>query len=921
MPLFTGARADASRSVVTIQKVVGVTLSSWLSNPPYDPPGNGASIYWAWTGAVTQAGVTVTHKLTAGAASARLVVSRNPDLSAPIYSVGTPSTSVSSVNGAVSNVVKQTATGLAPATTYYYGLMIDGVLDASKIGRFTTLSASQGSFTFALGGCCRCTVSSAVFSSILSKNPLFMFTLGDTPYGDTISPYTIDSAFDALLTSSTAAGAYRQIPTINMWSDHDFPTGPTSAGGANNLDGYSVGASGTAASLAFARAYWPNPPTYSSTATDAVGFSYAVGRILFVVPDCRSFMSNETDADGSTHTKWGSAQKAWVKAQFTAAKVAGQVVCLFTETPWIQDAPNDGDGWGNFALERREVMDFIQSVGIGGQTFIVASDMHALAIDDGTHTAGYVTSGSLKIPVFQVGALDQVNNANVGTYTSGIVQGVNQFGTVAVTDTGGDVGIAFQGYDVNGNAVAGMAYSFTVPAATLAAVTPGSTVPVNAAAPTISGTATVGQALTATTGTWSNAPQSYAYQWKRGGSTIAGATSSTYTLVAADQGAAISVAVTATNPSGNSAAATSAATAAVAAAAATLGALTLSPTSATAGTAYSGTISGQTSGSTIAASSSDGTSLTVSGSTVSGTFSAAGSPTVTLTETLSNATNSPKSSTFTVTVAAASAGTLNGYSYTNPEALAYAKRWTASPTATQGQLIDGLFTTLKGDGTYGLIDWLHLVASPASQSAVLDIKGHYDGTVSGSPVFTANAGYSGNGSTSNYIGTSYERNQATSSTKGASVNNESMFIWTLDTNAVSGAEYMIGSSLENAYLERTAATTIHTRPFSSTSTNCTTAGNNSGLIALSRTSSSAVSFYHNNVSGDTIAISGAAATSTAPSTATNITYCGDPGDSKSSTTQIAVAGMGQALSASNIATLYSALNTYLKGVGVTVGTS
>jgi hypothetical protein len=96
------------------------------------------------------------------------------------------------------------------------------------------------------------------------------------------------------------------------------------------------------------------------------------------------------------------------------------------------------------------------------------------------------------------------------------------------------------------------------------------------------------------------------------------------------------------------------------AASVTLAALTLSPTSATAGSAYSGTISGKTSGSTITATSSDGTTLTVSGTTVSGTFSAAGTPTITLTETLAGATNSPRSSTISFTVNAASWTTTNG---------------------------------------------------------------------------------------------------------------------------------------------------------------------------------------------------------------------------------------------------------------------
>ena len=90
--------------------------------------------------------------------------------------------------------------------------------------------------------------------------------------------------------------------------------------------------------------------------------------------------------------------------------------------------------------------------------------------------------------------------------------------------------------------------------------------PANSAVPTISGTTTFGQTLTSTTGTWSNSPSSYGYQWSRsatsGGSytNISGAINSTHNLVAADVGQYLKVTVTATNGSG-SASATSIATA------------------------------------------------------------------------------------------------------------------------------------------------------------------------------------------------------------------------------------------------------------------------------------------------------------------------------------------------------------------------
>jgi hypothetical protein len=77
----------------------------------------------------------------------------------------------------------------------------------------------------------------------------------------------------------------------------------------------------------------------------------------------------------------------------------------------------------------------------------------------------------------------------------------------------------------------------------------GASAPLNTAIPSISGTTGVGNVLTSSTGTWSGTPPiTFAYQWKRAGSNISGATSSTYTLIAADAGNAITVTVTATNP-------------------------------------------------------------------------------------------------------------------------------------------------------------------------------------------------------------------------------------------------------------------------------------------------------------------------------------------------------------------------------------
>ena len=89
-------------------------------------------------------------------------------------------------------------------------------------------------------------------------------------------------------------------------------------------------------------------------------------------------------------------------------------------------------------------------------------------------------------------------------------------------------------------------------------------------APTISGTAQVGETLTANTSGIADADGlssvQYEYQWLADDSDISGATNATYTLVAEDEGKAIKVQVSFTDDAGNDESLTSAATDAVAAA-------------------------------------------------------------------------------------------------------------------------------------------------------------------------------------------------------------------------------------------------------------------------------------------------------------------------------------------------------------------
>ncbi len=92
--------------------------------------------------------------------------------------------------------------------------------------------------------------------------------------------------------------------------------------------------------------------------------------------------------------------------------------------------------------------------------------------------------------------------------------------------------------------------------ATYTSSTPPTSPPVNISPPTITGLAQTGQKLSAGTGSWSESPSAYAYQWQRCNtagascSAISGATAQTYTIGSTDTGSTLRVSVTASNSAG-----------------------------------------------------------------------------------------------------------------------------------------------------------------------------------------------------------------------------------------------------------------------------------------------------------------------------------------------------------------------------------
>ncbi|WP_146078122.1 hypothetical protein [Subtercola sp. Z020] len=121
-------------------------------------------------------------------------------------------------------------------------------------------------------------------------------------------------------------------------------------------------------------------------------------------------------------------------------------------------------------------------------------------------------------------------------------------GGVAVPDTGGTI-YKITPADVGKTitlTVTGTADGYLTESRTSIATRPVVGVFTAAPTPTVSGTAKVGQTLTADATGWTPEHVSIAYQWLRNGTPITGATAKTYRLTSADAGKRIIVQVTGT---------------------------------------------------------------------------------------------------------------------------------------------------------------------------------------------------------------------------------------------------------------------------------------------------------------------------------------------------------------------------------------
>ncbi len=385
-----------------------------------------SAVEWVWSGGLTTDRAEVRARVSDGATT-RLAVSEADDLSDPAWFDGRATSTDDP------GLVAFAVDGLAPATTYHYGVEVDGALDTTRTGSFGTFDGGPWSFSLVAGSCARIGSNGAVFDTIRELDPDLFLMTGDLHYGDvaTNDRQRFRELYDGVFAQPGPAALYRSVATDYVWDDHDF--GPNDADSTSN--------SRPAAQTVY-REVVPSHPL-DRDGQQPIYRAFTMGRARVIVTDTRSARSPKGDPDGPDKTMLGADQLDWFLDELTTADATYPLIIWVNSVPWIAEASEGADHWGGYDHERRLIADFIADNDIDG-LLMLAGDAHMVAADDGTNS-DYSSTGGAAFPVLHGASLDRPGSDKGGPYSEGTFPGGGRFSTVEVEDDGTGMTVTMAG--------------------------------------------------------------------------------------------------------------------------------------------------------------------------------------------------------------------------------------------------------------------------------------------------------------------------------------------------------------------------------------------------------------------------------------------------------------------------------------------
>ena len=246
----------------------------------------------------------------------------------------------------------------------------------------------------------------------------------------------------------------------------------------------------------------------------------------------------------------------------------------------------------------------------------------------------------------------------------------------------------------------------------------------------------------------------------------------------------------------------------------------------------------------------------------------------------------------------------DGADFSN-ETTALVAAMTSRPTEARIALINTLINSLKTAGVWAKLDVLWIPAAHDSQAGRLNWKSPSTFTLAevSSPTFTADRGYTGNG-TSSYLTTGW-----IPSTNGVNYvrDNASLFAWSRTSALIAAGIFGGGTAATFRIMPRSTGDFFGYLANDGTSRGpANTDG--TGFYGWSRTGATATQPYKNGVAQGAV---DATASTTIPAGQANLLRT----NSVFSSAEIAVAAAGAGMDATENLALYNALQTYMTAIG------
>jgi hypothetical protein len=394
-----------------------------------------------YCGATTHSGATIVYRTVSITATCYVVASLNSDLS------GFVTSDTLLVASMPDKVLKFKFKHLLSDQTYYYGLVIDGVLQKDGRGIFKTYPSSRQSFNFAFGNSLAHATGRMDQSGLVAavtQNPLFFLNTGDVHYAD-ISVNNITTyrnEFYKALRRPTDRYMGERTSFVYIWDDHDF--------GPNDSDKNAPGRPSARQSY---QEIFPHYPLAAGVGDVPIYQTFSVGTVRFIMTDLRSERDPKVNTDNESKTMMGAAQRDWLLNELWQSSQSHDFVFWVSTVPYVATKSTGADHWGGYTNERTMIANFIAEKGIKN-LMIISGDAHCLAANNGLN-ANYATTGTAFIPEALASPLDNDNTStkagpwSQGTYSPPI--GANAYGLMSVDfDTYSDsVKVRYSGRDNN----------------------------------------------------------------------------------------------------------------------------------------------------------------------------------------------------------------------------------------------------------------------------------------------------------------------------------------------------------------------------------------------------------------------------------------------------------------------------------------